>query len=286
MNPPKIYIGTAGWHYQDWVGPFYPYNQSPTFDWLVYYSEHFNCVEVNSTFYSYMEPNVVESWVNKTVDVKDFLFTVKLHQDFTHKRIYTSTKISSVKHSLRILKEAGRLGGLLIQFPYSYQFNEVNVFHLQNIVEAFQHFNLFLEVRHKSWQEDSAIDEIKNSNLTFCSIDQPKIGSAIQLQTFITTDKLYVRLHGRNKDSWKESYQNFGKKQSYEEKNERYNYLYNTGELTEISRKIKEQFDQVKEIFIITNNHPQGHAVTNAKELINLLDIKIENSRLGDTLKF
>lgn len=61
----KFYIGTADWSYKDWVPGFYPKQQSRKFDWLQYYSHYFNCVEVNSTYYAYLRPRVVEDWSRK-----------------------------------------------------------------------------------------------------------------------------------------------------------------------------------------------------------------------------
>ena len=84
---PKFYIGTAGWSYKDWVPNFYPKKQSGGFDWLQFYSHYFNCVEVNSTYYAYLSPRVFESWIRKVEDSDDFIFNVKLNQDFTHKNI-------------------------------------------------------------------------------------------------------------------------------------------------------------------------------------------------------
>ena len=111
-------------------------------------------------------------------------------------------------------------------------------------------------------------------NLTFCTIDQPQIGQAIPFEPIITNDRAYIRFHGRNIDAWKKSINSFGKEQSYEERSERYKYLYSPGELVEIEQKIKSIQSKVKEVNIIMNNHPQGDAVANAFELIHLLEEK------------
>ncbi len=118
MKTPKLYIGTAGWSYKDWVPNFYPRNQSKELSWLAYYSRYFNMVEVNSTYYTYLAPQVVNGWLRQTENADDFLFTLKLHKDFTHKRRYGEEQIKAIQQNLNILKSAERLGGLLIQFPY------------------------------------------------------------------------------------------------------------------------------------------------------------------------
>ncbi len=146
----KNYIGTAGWFYQDWIGSFYPQKQTKSFDWLSFYSQFFNVVEVNASFYTYINPKVVDSWINKVSDVEDFQFTMKLHQDFTHKRFFTEEQTSAVKYCLDKFQKANRLGGLLLQFPYSFELSTENANHLKNLVDTFSEYEKFIEVRHKS----------------------------------------------------------------------------------------------------------------------------------------
>jgi uncharacterized protein YecE (DUF72 family) len=265
MKTPKLYIGTAGWSYKDWVPSFYPKQQSKNFDWLRFYSQYFNFVEVNSSYYTYLSPKVVETWLHKTEDVNDFLFTIKLHQDFTHKRKFTEEQIKAVQYNLNMLKQEERLGGLLIQFPYSFDFNDANVDYLRRLVEVFDGYEKFVEVRHKSWNNKKA------KTITFCTIDQPQIGEAIEFDPIVGNKTAYIRFHGRNEEAWKKSLGNFGKKQTYEQQSARYEYLYTPGELTVISQKIKEIYDKVKKIFVVMNNHPNGDAVANAFELLYLL---------------
>ena len=271
---PKYHIGTAGWLYKDWVPSFYPKNQSAGFDWLQFYSHYFNCVEVNSTYYTYISPKIVEGWIRKVTDSDDFLFTIKLHQDFTHKKDFDQQKIKTVNSNLDLLKQAERLGGLLIQFPYSFSFDNTTADYVRVLKDIFQSYNCFVEVRHKSWLKKEALEMFKKLNLTYCTIDQPQIGEAIPFEPIITNDKAYLRFHGRNVKAWLKSINNFGKQQSYEEQSERYKYLYSPGELVEIDQKIKSIQEKVKEVYVIMNNHPQGDAIANAFELIHLLEEK------------
>ena len=271
---PKYHIGTAGWSYKDWVPSFYPKNQSAGFDWLQFYSHYFNCVEVNSTYYTYISPKIVEGWIKKVIDAEDFLFTVKLHQDFTHKKDFDQQKVKAVSDNLDSLAKAERLGGLLIQFPYSFSFDNTTADYVRKLRDIFQTFNCFVEVRHKSWVKKEALEMFKKLNLTYCTIDQPQIGEAIPFEPIITNDKAYLRFHGRNVKAWLQSINNYGKQQSYEEQSERYKYLYSPGELVEIDQKIKSIQEKVKEIYVIMNNHPQGDAIANAFELIHLLEEK------------
>jgi uncharacterized protein YecE (DUF72 family) len=271
---PKFYIGTAGWSYKDWVPVFYPKNQTGGFDWLQFYSHYFNCVEVNATYYAYLNPKIVNGWIRKIEDVDDFLFTLKLHQDFTHKKDFNEEKIKAVAYNLDILSRAERLGGLLIQFPYSFSFDTPSIAHLNRLRDIFQNYNLFVEVRHKSWLNNKALELFSRLNITFCTIDQPQIGEAIPFEPVITNDKIYIRFHGRNTEAWKKSINNFGKMETYEEQSEGYKYLYSPGELVEIEQKIKAVEGRVKKVYVIMNNHPQGDGVANAFELIHLLEEK------------
>ncbi len=271
---PKYNIGTAGWSYKDWVPAFYPKGQTSGFDWLQFYAHYFNCVEVNSTYYAYVSPRVVQGWIKKVIDSEDFLFTIKLHQDFTHKKKFDKEKIKAVNYNLEMLAKEERLGGLLIQFPYSFPFNNVTADYIRKLSEIFQSYNCFVEVRHASWNNKQTLELFSKLDLTFCTIDQPQIGKAISFEPIITNDKAYIRFHGRNIDAWMQSINNYGKKQTYEQQSERYKYLYSPGELVEIQQKINSIKEKVKEVYVIMNNHPQGDAVANAFELMHLLEEK------------
>ncbi|MBP9120220.1 MAG: DUF72 domain-containing protein [Ignavibacterium sp.] len=285
MSSIKYNIGTAGWSYKDWVPNFYPKNQTGGFDWLQFYSQYFNCVEVNSTYYTYISPKIVDGWIKKVEGTKDFIFHIKLHQDFTHKRKYDEQNIKTVRYNLEQLKKSERLGGLLIQFPYSYSFDGNSIQHIQKLRDIFSDIDCFVEVRHSSWNNNRALEFFKQNDLTFCTIDQPQIGQAIEFDPIITNDKAYIRFHGRNVEAWKKSLANFGKPQTYEEQSSRYNYLYSPGELVEIEQKIKSIQPKVKEVNVIMNNHPQGDAVANAFELIHLLETKTKVEMPSHILK-
>jgi uncharacterized protein YecE (DUF72 family) len=271
---PKYYIGTAGWSYKDWVPSFYPKQQSGNFDWLQFYAHYFNCVEVNASYYTYLSPKIVEGWIRKVEENENFIFHIKLHQDFTHKRNYNKENIKAVRFNIDLLRRAERLGGLLLQFPYSFPFDGTSIEHIKKLREIFSDINSFIEIRHSSWRNERANNFFRENNLTVCTIDQPQIGEAIPFEPLITTDKAYIRFHGRNVDAWKKSINSFGKEQSYEERSERYKYLYTPGEIVEIEQKINSIQSKVKEVHVIMNNHPQGDAVANAFELIHLLEEK------------
>ncbi len=233
----RYYIGTAGWSYKDWVPSFYPKQQSAGFDWLRYYAHYFNCVEVNSSYYAYIDPRVVKGWIDKVSDADDFLFTMKLHQDFTHIRSFDDDKIRSVTYNLDLLAKAERLGGLLIQFPYSFSYSGEAAEYLSRVSEIFQQYNCFAEVRHKSWLSSRAMELFNNLDLVYCTIDQPQVGEAIPFEPQLTNGKAYIRFHGRNTEEWIKSIKSFGSKQTYDQQSARYKYLYSPASLLKCHRR-------------------------------------------------
>ncbi len=318
MTKPKIYVGTAGWSYKDWIDSFYPGKQTKDFDWLEFYSQYFNTVEVNASYYTYISPKTVEGWIKKVEERNDFLFSIKLHQDFTHKRNFTKEQTEAVKSNLKMLDNANRLGGLLVQFPYSFSLTKENANHVKLLLETFNDYEKFVEVRHKSWlspapkasvnepthtpslsikgSADGSAPEIETmaerfykflakNKSSLCAIDQPEIGEAVEFKPIAVGDNLYIRFHGRNEKAWRQSLNNFSKNQTYEQQSERYDYLYSPGELLEIERAIKEVLNTVKKVFIILNNHPHGNAIANAFELLHLLTERIKVNIPFTTLK-
>ena len=267
-----FYIGTAGWSYKDWVPSFYPKTQTANFDWLNFYSTYFNVVEVNATYYTYLSPKTAEGWLRKTSENGEFKFTIKLHQDFTHKKIFNKENSKAVIDILDILSREDKLGGLLIQFPYSFGFSEAAIGHINTLKEIFNDYNLFVEVRHTSWNKPEVIKHFREANLSLCIIDQPQISNSISFDPVVTNDILYVRFHGRNVEGWYNSIQNFNKEQTYAEQSDRYNYLYTPGEIIELRNKIHEVTDKVKIVYMVFNNHPNGNAAANAFEMIKSLN--------------
>src|SRR5713101_139436 len=116
-----IRVGIAGWSYPDWEGIVYPTPKPARFDRLAYLTRYLSTLEVNSTFYRIPDPAVVASWAQRAKKRPDFRFTVKLFQGFTHRKTGTTTgDESAFKKAIQPLAEAGLLGAVLIQFPYSF----------------------------------------------------------------------------------------------------------------------------------------------------------------------
>ena len=256
------FFGTAGWSYVDWHGPVYPVNKPKGFNHLLFLSENFNFVEVNTTFYHIPSLKLTTGWVQKTESIPDFKFWIKVYQNFTHKRILHNHEIEGFKHSLEPLVRSSKLIGLLAQFPYSFKLNTENFEYIMNLSKIFEEFKLAIEFRHTSWDQDEVLDQFVKNNIIWVNLDQPVISQSLPLTSHLTHPEIsYLRLHGRNYKSW------FSK----EGRDARYNYDYKTIELNQIAEKIKKLKEKAKKIFVSGNNHYKGSAVKNLIELKKIL---------------
>lgn len=254
-------IGPAGWDYQDWQGVVYPSGLKGT-DRLTFLAGLFPTVEINVTFYRPMAPHLTERWAEAVVAHPDFRFTAKLLNVFTHERRLPDQEVEEFQAGMRPLLSAGRLGVLLAQFPYSFHNTEEHRAYLVQLREAFADFPLAVEVRHRSWQSRAVRDFLAKIGLDFCNIDQPQVSYSLGRTAWATGPRGYLRAHGRRRDKWFE----FG-----EDRQARYDYLYNLEELAELAARVRELLDKAPEVYVIFNNHPQGQAVANGLELASLL---------------
>jgi uncharacterized protein YecE (DUF72 family) len=158
---------------------------------------------------------------------------------------------------LGILSEAGRLGAVLVQFPWSFRNEPASRDYLDALVTAFEGFPLVLEVRHASWNEPSYYAELVERGLGFVNIDQPLFKNSIAPSARATAPVGYVRVHGRNYKEW------FRRKGSAYD---RYDYLYSARELEPWAARTKEvaAHPRTEDVYVITNNHARGKGVTNA----------------------
>jgi uncharacterized protein YecE (DUF72 family) len=270
----ELFIGTSGWSYPkgegSWRGHFYP--STGKIDELEYYSQFFNTVEVNSSFYRPPNPGYVHNWIRRTPD--NFLFTIKLWQKFTHPKMYkeatgeeamiSADDVWIFTESLNPLVKANKLGALLAQFPPSFINDSRGKKILAAVVDIFKSYRLAVELRHRSWSDDPLTGEyLQNSNVAWVQIDEPKFRFSIAKELPITSDMVYFRFHGRNYDMW------------WKGNNEtRYKYLYSPDEMEELTQMVVSAAKQTKVIFANFNNHWQGYATRNALEMMDKLYIK------------
>jgi len=259
MAKPIIRIGPAGWSYKDWEGVVYPQKPGKNFDPLAYLARFFNTIEINSSFYRPPTPSTTESWARRVASNKSFSFTAKLHRLFTHERGKATRKDEKeFRDGMAPLMKAGKLGGLLLQFPWSFKNTDEDRVYLGKLLEQFSDYPLVLEVRHTSWNNESVYEWLEERGVGICNIDQPVFSRSIRPDARTTSPIGYVRLHGRNYQNW------FRDKAP---RDERYNYLYSLDELDPWLTRIKQVSKQTRETYVITNNHFRGQAVVNALEI-------------------
>ena len=260
--PNNVFIGTSGWSYPDWEGIFYPRRKPAGFDELRYLVRFFNAVELNNTFYRPPVAEFSKRWVERTADCKRFHFTLKLWQRFTHEREepYTEEHLSVFKQGIEPLASSDRLGGILMQFPWSFQNTPEARGYVEKLSKDFKEYRRFIEVRHASWQNDETFRFLREAGLNWTNIDQPVSRTSVRPSAAVTGDATYVRLHGRNAEAW------FSKEAGRDDK---YNYLYADEELDGWVRKIKELAATADCVYAFTNNHFRGQAPANALQIMS-----------------
>ncbi len=260
---PTIRLGPAGWSYDDWHGIVYPHHRPRGFHEAEYLARYFDTLEINTTFYHPPRPEVARSWVRRVAHNPNFKFTAKLWQHFTHERAATEREERAFKQGIDPLREAGLLGALLMQFPWSYKNSRENRAYLGGLAMQFMEYPLVVEVRHQSWNQPEVYRMLHELDVGFCNIDQPVIGRSLEPSERSTTPIGYVRLHGRNYEHW------FA---SNERPEERYDYYYSLEELKPWAERVRRIAEQGgREIYVITNNHFRGKAVANALQLASLI---------------
>jgi len=260
----RYHVGTAGWSYEDWEGVVYPPGKPHGFHPLLFLAKYINIVEVNSTFYRPAPAAMAVSWIKKVEGFPDFLFAVKLHQIFTHKRKdYTQKDVDDFRSGIDPLQLKQRLAAILLQFPWSYLNTPENMDYLARLFVLFADYPLALEVRHSSWETPESFRLLAENKVAFCNIDQPLFKNSIKPSAVSTNpDFAYVRLHGRNYKDW------------FREgagRDDRYNYLYAKDELQEWIDRIKQLGQKSGKVFVITNNHYRGQAMANALQIKNMI---------------
>jgi uncharacterized protein YecE (DUF72 family) len=270
-----IRIGTSGWSYPTgkgtWKGVFYP---TPTgarrgrgkFDELAFYAEHFDTVEINSTFYRVPAVETARGWAKRTPP--GFEFSLKLFQKFTHPDMFHdatgsdpsnlgTADVDEFRSAIEPLATAGKLGALLAQFPASFK-NEPNARgYLEWLLDQFRDYRIAVELRHRTWSDnpEQTLELLGSSNAAWTQIDEPKFRFSIR-QTLKPNVRsfYYLRLHGRNAAQW----------WRHEKSEDRYNYLYSADELKPFASAAEAAARQVKKAYLYANNHFSAKSVANA----------------------
>lgn len=264
-------LGTAGWSYADWQGTVYPRPEPPGFSPLRFLAERFDFVEVNTTFYRIPSPRLAQGWVQQVRDVNDFMFWVKLNRGFTHENIADERLNASFNQAIQPLREAGRLAGILAQYPYSFHCTQTNLDRVGRLRDFFRELPVAVEFRHRTWNRDATLAFLRDRGLCWTNIDQPRLSRSLPLTSLSTRSGVeYIRLHGRNAAEW---FSGSGR-------DARYDYDYSVSELTEIARAAVHvgSFSKAP-VFISGNNHYKGQAVRNLKTLKQILEAMVTHNK-------
>jgi uncharacterized protein YecE (DUF72 family) len=284
----EIRIGTSGWNYPltgygPWTGVFYPLKNGQKipetkekFDELAYYAERFDTVEINNTFYRPPAVKTAQSWADRTPH--GFEFSLKLFQQFTHKREVSQKDVDVFKRGIEPLADADKLGALLCQFPASFKRDATSVDYLTWLLETFVDYRLAVELRHRSWSDEfgPTLKLLNEHDAAFVQIDEPKFKTSIrQNQLPNITSFYYLRAHGRNWKKW----------WHHEHKDERYDYLYKPPEIQAFGETLKAVKKIVRKAYGYMNNHADAKSVANAIELKHFLGEPVPETLQPEMLK-
>lgn len=269
-----VLVGTAGWSYKDWDGVVYPPGLKRRQHPVEYLARFVDCIEINSSFYGHIRPEVAKLWCRKAAAANpQFQFTAKLNKAFTHSPIAVVQPTSSetiranaedeqlAKQGLDVLAAEGKLGALLVQFPVSFKNTNENRDWVEAVIQKFKQYPLVVEVRHSSWNNEGILRYFAEKGVAFCNIDQPKLGQSLHPTEHVTSTVGYVRLHGRNYREWFDS----------DNRDDRYNYLYTKDELEGWKERITRIAEKAEKTYAVANNHFRGQAAVNAIQLKRML---------------
>lgn len=241
-------IGTSGWSYKDWIGNFYP-KDSKQPDWLSFYSEKFNTVEIDSTFYGIPRKTTVENWYKAVPD--HFKFAAKFPKKITHESDLTEVEdiLNKFLDTMSGLKE--KLGPLLMQFPYSFKPEmSDNLFNFFRLLPA--EFVYVIEVRNKKWLAGQFYDALLETGIGLALIDHPWMPKP----EVATSRTGYIRFLGDRK----QVRDDFTHEQIDRSKN-----------LSDWKRLIKSLEEKTDDFYGYFNNHYSGHSPTTAERFLRMM---------------
>jgi uncharacterized protein YecE (DUF72 family) len=282
-----IRVGCSGWSYVDWVGRFYPMEiAKKKGEWLSYYAQFLNTVEINSTFYRPPGDLQVQSWIKKAKDLESFEYSVKVPQLVTHKALVDGDPEKAIfwatsfeKTCVKPLAESNLLGGVLLQLSPYFKNEGPALAMLKGVLDAVSHkeYNYAVEFRHRIWLDESkkeinpaTLEALRERNVANVLIDGP----GLHVGTEQTADHTYVRFHGRNYDIW------YKAEEEDDHRLNRYDYLYKKEQLESWVPRIKEAELKAAKVRVYFNNHARSKSVRNAFLLMDMLSIEHKSKEI------
>jgi uncharacterized protein YecE (DUF72 family) len=248
-----IWIGTSGWTYPDWRGPFYP-TEVPKKNWLRWYADQFRTTEVNGSFYRTPSPDTVREWRDCTPP--DFFFAWKASKFITHwKRLNETCKNSLALMESRLTLLGPKAGPVLFQLPANFAADRERLARFIRMLPG--HRRYAFEFRHPSWFEKPVIDLLTGENISLCLADHNQAPAP----WIRTADHVYVRGHGPNG---------------------RYRDHYPDTTLRKWARQIRMWQREERHVYVYFDNDQKSAAPADARRLMELLQ-KRAHHRTADT---
>lgn len=255
----NVRIGTSGFSFDDWVGPVYP-EDLPKRRWLSYYAQEFSTCELNFSYYRIPDARTLGQIAAKVP--ADFQFSIKAYRGITHEREDPRPEMDRFYQGLAPLIDQDKLACVLAQFPHSFHANQANRDYLRLVREGLGDLPVVVEFRSREWISGRTFEELRDLDLGFCCVDQPRFKSLVPPVAVATSPVAYVRFHGRNRAKWWQ----------HDEAWERYDYTYSDDELREWVPKIRVLDGEASLTLVFMNNHWQGQAVSSARRLRDLME--------------
>ncbi len=249
----KVWIGTSGYSYPDWVGSFYPPGTRPQ-RMLAYYVQHFPVVELNFTFYRVPTPDMLAKLADQVP--AGFQFLVKVPRTISHEE--RADDLPLFRQSVEQLRRRGCLQGVLVQLPQSSHYTKKRLDWLAGLGNEIGNYGLAVEFRHRSWARPDMAPWLAERRIDLVSVDAPAIDALYPSGLVHSTDRLYVRLHSRNVGNW------------YLSDKDRYDYDFDDAALREWVEAVTGAAGQTKEARLLFNNCRQARAAWNARRIMLL----------------
>lgn len=256
-----IYVGTCGYAYKDWIGPFYPGTVRGD-EMLPYYAHCFAAVEIDASYYGVLRPSTIARMNAATP--ANFRFCFKAPQSVTHPPDVSISRIhddaSAFAESVAPIVEAGKFGCALLQFPNSFKPTETAQTYFLRVIEALRPLPLVAEFRNHEWQTPQTHRMLLELGVGWCNVDMPQYESLLRPGSDATSNVGYVRFHGRNAAQWWTG-----------DNTTRYQYDYTPEELVPWTDRVAEIDERVEATYAFFNNHARGNAARNAETFADLL---------------
>jgi uncharacterized protein YecE (DUF72 family) len=259
---PSIRIGTCGYAYREWTGIVYPPGTKAA-DYLRCYAALFSTVELDFSYYAMPKKENLARMLDTAGP--NLSFSIKAYQSLTHHGDATTLKdeAASYRAAIEPLVEAGRLGAVLFQFPYSFHYVPDNRRYLAQLLDCFRDVPCAVEFRTAEWYNERVIEGMRQRKVSLAMVDTPALKENPPFSDVVTGKTAYIRMHGRNKETW------WGR-----DAGAKFDYCYNDSELDALAKRIEamaKMNDELLEILVYFNNHPHGASAKNAGALQKLL---------------